>query len=68
MLAPYLVKLRLLRWPQVWDYVYLDGPEPSGSRIPAELLQTMRREFLFWYAFLSMAFLPPPVSSFAPHG
>ena len=35
---------------QVWDHIYLDGPEPAGSRIPAELLQTMRREFQFWCA------------------
>ena len=40
--------LVLLPWLQVWDYVYLEGPEPVGSRIPAELLQTMRREFQFW--------------------
>jgi len=35
---------------QVWNYIYLDGPEPADSRIPSELLQTMRREFEFWCA------------------
>ena len=43
-------KLRVLLRIQVWDFVYLDGPEPADSRIPSELLQTMRREFEFWCA------------------
>ncbi len=42
--------LKLAPWMQVWDYIYLDGPQPADSRIPAELLQTMRREFEFWCA------------------
>jgi hypothetical protein len=35
--------------PEVWDYVFLDGPAPSGSGISGETLAAMRREFEFWY-------------------
>ena len=42
----------MLPWMQVWDFVYLDGPEPADGRIPSELLQTMRREFEFWCAVI----------------
>ena len=48
--VPHMHILRLFCWRQVWDYIYLDGPQPAGSSIPAELLQTMRREFQFWCA------------------
>ncbi len=37
--------------PEVWDYVFLDGPLPADSGVPAEALQAMRREFDFWYPF-----------------
>lgn len=37
--------------PEVWDYIFMDGPLPRDSAIPAETLQTMRREFEFWYPF-----------------
>jgi len=36
---------------QVWDYIFLEGPEPQRSKIPAQTLATMRREFNFWYPF-----------------
>lgn len=37
--------------PEVWDYIYLGAEEPIDSPIPTELLQTMRREFEYWYPF-----------------
>ena len=37
--------------PQVWDFIFLEGPEPSSSKIPRQMLQAMRREFNFWYPF-----------------
>ena len=36
---------------QVWDYIFLEGPEPQHSNIPGQVLQSMRREFNFWYPF-----------------
>ncbi|KAI3669040.1 hypothetical protein L6452_40260 [Arctium lappa] len=35
----------------VWDYLFLSGPEPksSTSDIPLSLLEKMRREFEYWY-------------------
>lgn len=36
---------------QMWDYVLLEGPEPQSSSISKQVLQTMRREFNFWYPF-----------------
>ena len=35
----------------VWDYIFLAGPEPQHSAIPAQTLQALRREFEFWYPF-----------------
>lgn len=37
--------------PEVWDYVFLEGPLPQDSGIPAATLHSMRREFDFWYPF-----------------
>lgn len=37
--------------PEVWDFIYLGAEQPASSSIPTELLQTMRREFEFWYPF-----------------
>ena len=34
---------------EVWDYVFMDGPMPSGSGISSDTLAAMRREFEFWY-------------------
>ena len=31
--------------------MFLDGPLPADSGVPAEALQAMRREFDFWYPF-----------------
>ena len=36
---------------EVWDYIFLAGPEPQHSAIPAQTLQALRREFEFWYPF-----------------
>lgn len=36
---------------QMWDYVLLEGPEPQSSNISKQLLQTMRREFNYWYPY-----------------
>jgi len=33
----------------VLDYVFLNGPFPSGSPIKKEVLEKMQREFRFWY-------------------
>ena len=35
----------------VWNYIFLQGPEPQGCRIDKEALRSMRREFEFWYPF-----------------
>lgn len=35
----------------VWDYIFLAGPEPQHSAVPAQTLQALRREFEFWYPF-----------------
>lgn len=37
--------------PQVWDFIFLEGPMPSDSAIPADTLHRMRREFEYWYPF-----------------
>lgn len=34
---------------EFWNYVMLDGPTPSDSRISKEALATCKREFEFWY-------------------
>ncbi len=36
---------------QVWDHIFLEGPEPQHSKIPAQTLKAMRQEFNFWYPF-----------------
>ncbi|KAI3506262.1 hypothetical protein L1887_28619 [Cichorium endivia] len=33
---------------EIWDYLFLSGPEPESS-IPSSLLQKMKREFEYWY-------------------
>jgi leucyl-tRNA synthetase len=35
---------------QVWEYLFLDGPQPTNSPIPADVLTRMRREFEYWCA------------------
>ncbi|BDA46666.1 Leucine-tRNA ligase, cytoplasmic [Coccomyxa sp. Obi] len=37
--------------PEVWDFIFLDGPQPQHTAVSAEALQAMRREFQFWYPF-----------------
>jgi len=34
---------------EVWDYIFLRGNYPANCSIPEETLQTLRREFEFWY-------------------
>jgi len=34
---------------EVWDFVFLDGALPKGSKIPQKTLEKMRKEFRFWY-------------------
>lgn len=36
---------------EVWDFIFLEGPEPKHSAIPVQTLQALRREFEFWYPF-----------------
>ncbi|KAJ9539984.1 hypothetical protein OSB04_026490 [Centaurea solstitialis] len=36
---------------EIWDYVFLSGPEPVSSDIPLAFLEKMRREFEYWYPF-----------------
>ena len=36
---------------QVWDYIFLEGPEPQPCKIPGQTLKAMRQEFNFWYPF-----------------
>ena len=43
---------------QVWDYIFLEGPEPQHSKIPGQALQAMRQEFNFWYPFDLRVSLP----------
>lgn len=33
----------------VWDFLFLNGPLPSDSKIPKATLEKMQREFRFWY-------------------
>ncbi|KAD3640407.1 hypothetical protein E3N88_29630 [Mikania micrantha] len=33
----------------VWDYLFLSGPEPKSSDISLTLLKKMRQEFEYWY-------------------
>ena len=33
---------------QVWEYIFLDGPQPTDTPIPADVLSRMRREFEYW--------------------
>ncbi|XP_071701876.1 leucine--tRNA ligase, cytoplasmic-like [Rutidosis leptorrhynchoides] len=33
----------------VWDYLFLSGPEPKSSEIDLSLLKKMKREFEYWY-------------------
>ena len=35
--------------PEVWDYIFLAGPLPPTTTIPTKALDTLRREFEFWY-------------------
>ena len=50
--SEYLLHLVIEMLPlQMWDYVLLEGPEPQSSSISKQVLQTMRREFNFWYPF-----------------
>ena len=35
----------------VWDYIFLEGRLPVGSRVPEGLLKQMRQEFNYWYPF-----------------
>ena len=47
---------------QVWDHIFLEGPEPQHSKIPAQTLKAMRQEFNFWYPFdLRVSQIPIPV-------
>lgn len=36
---------------EVWDYLLLQGPLPSASRIPRQVLERAAREFAYWYPF-----------------
>jgi leucyl-tRNA synthetase len=36
---------------EVWDYVFLEGPEPTECNLSRELLTKMRAEFEYWYPF-----------------
>ena len=35
----------------VWDYIFLEGGLPMGSRVPEGVLKQMRQEFNYWYPF-----------------
>merc|ERR1740121_489408 len=35
--------------PEVWDYLFLNGPMPKGCKIKKDLMEKMKREFKFWY-------------------
>lgn len=35
--------------PDVWDFIFLNGPKPKKSKIKQDLLDKMRNEFRFWY-------------------
>ncbi|GKA04496.1 leucine--tRNA ligase, cytoplasmic [Tanacetum coccineum] len=35
----------------VWEYLFLEGPEPKSSDISLGLLKKMRKEFEYWYPF-----------------
>ena len=48
--APQQIKPEDLTAP-VWDYIFLGGEAPSDCPIPIEKLQTMRKEFEYWYPF-----------------
>lgn len=37
--------------PEVWDYIFLEGPQPKDTSIAPDILHAMRREFHFWYPF-----------------
>jgi hypothetical protein len=45
-----------------WDYLFLEGPPPSGaSPAKLDLLKRMRAEFQYWYPFdLRVTALLPP--------
>ncbi|XP_049852437.1 leucine--tRNA ligase, cytoplasmic-like isoform X2 [Schistocerca gregaria] len=34
---------------EVWDFIFRNGSYPEGTEIPREVLEEMRREFLYWY-------------------
>ncbi|KAK2970584.1 hypothetical protein RJ640_022821 [Escallonia rubra] len=36
---------------EVWDFLFCDGPFPESSDILSSLLETMKREFEYWYPF-----------------
>ena len=58
----------------MWDYIFLEGRLPEGSRVPEGVLEQMRQEFNYWYPFdmrvssmhdpPSVSFTHPPI---APH-
>jgi leucyl-tRNA synthetase len=35
--------------PDVFDYIFRNGPLPNGCNIPVEVLDKMRSEFRYWY-------------------
>lgn len=35
--------------PQVWDFIFLNGPFPQNSKIPSSVLMTLKKEFEYWY-------------------
>ena len=34
---------------EVWDYIFVRGTKPQNTDIPLETLDTMKREFEYWY-------------------
>ncbi|CAA0820552.1 Unknown protein [Striga hermonthica] len=36
---------------EVWDFLFVDGPYPKSSDLPATLLNKMKQEFEYWYPF-----------------
>ncbi len=34
---------------EVWNYIFLRGDYPSNTDIPKDTLETLRREFAYWY-------------------
>lgn len=49
---------------EVWDYIFLGKELSSSSKIPADHLKQMRREFDYWYPFdMRVSILPSLQSS-----